>query len=128
LGGTTSDTPFSQRTPEESAFFTLVLVGAQIDNGGFSQFFTNSTGDLIAAAVAGAEHLGLAEHARLLCEASDPLFPDGVPHDHEERLKRWELLDDAADEAIEALDERWYALNDVLEERLHAYVSARSSL
>jgi Domain of unknown function (DUF4375) len=64
-----------QRTPEESAFFTLVLVGAEIDNGGFSQFFTNSTGDLIAAAVAGAEHFGLAEHARLLREASDDCFP-----------------------------------------------------
>jgi hypothetical protein len=36
-------------------------------------------------------------------------------------LAQWELLDDAIDEAIDALDERWYALNDVLEERLHTY-------
>ena len=80
-----------------------------------------SSGELIAEAVAGAEHFGLTEHARLLREASDQLFPDGVPIDHEERFAQWELLDDAADEAIDALDERWYALSDVLEGRLQAY-------
>ena len=115
------------RSPDEAAFFTLVLVGTEIDNGGFSQLFTNSTGDVINEAAAGAEHFGLVEHSRVLRNATDQLFPAGVPLDLETRLQQWDQLDDSADEVIEALDERWYALNDALEERLHAYVAGRAT-
>ena len=103
------------------------MVGAEIDNGGFSQFFTNSTGDLIEEAIAGAERFGLREHTQLLREASETLFPGGVPLDHEVRLRAWDELpdeDDDLDAQIEALDEQWSALNEVLEQRLHAYAKA----
>jgi hypothetical protein len=115
----------TQRDPDEAAFFSLVFVGAEIDNGGFSQVFTNSTGDLVGAAVAAADRFALPEHARVLREASAQLFPAGVPPDLASRLEQWEVLGDSADDVIQTLDERWYALADVLEERLHAYVTAR---
>jgi hypothetical protein len=119
----------AQRDPDEAAFFTLVLVGSQIDNGGFAQLFTNTTGDLVTEAIAGAERLGLTEHAQLLRAASEAAFPAGVPLDHEARLRAWEQIyderGDAGYEPIEALDERWYALSDALEQRLHAYAVSR---
>jgi hypothetical protein len=40
--------------PDEAAFFTLVLVGSEIDDGGFAQLFTNSAGDVFTDAIAGA--------------------------------------------------------------------------
>lgn len=86
----------------EAVFFTLVLVGAEIDNGGFSQFFTNSTGDLIEEATAGAEEFGLTEHAPLLREASDMLFPGGVPLEHEARLRAWDEMADEDGDAQKA--------------------------
>ena len=118
-------TDLAQRDPDEAAFFTLVLVDSEIDNGGFSQLFTNSTGDLTEEAVRGAERFGLPEHAELLRAASAELFPDGVALDQETRFGQWERLDDSADAAIESFDDRWYALDSVLEKRLHEYAQER---
>ena len=116
----------AERDPNEAAFFALILVDAEIGNGGFWQLFTNSTGDLTEQAIAGAERFGLGEHARLLRDASAALYPEGIPLDGEERLRLYDewVTEDrfpADEEAMEALDERWFALDDVLTQRLYAY-------
>jgi hypothetical protein len=116
----------SQRDPNEVAFFTLVLVGSEIDNGGLSALFTNSTGELVGEAIASAERFGLNEHVRVLRDASDRLFPGGVSLDHETRLQQWAQLSDADDDVIEAFDKRWYALDTALVQRLHTYAKTRT--
>ena len=113
---------------DERAFFTLVLCGAEIDNGGFAQLFTNSTGELIDEAIAGAERFRATRHAAILREAK-LIFPGGlVPRKHDERLALWEelceQLGDDLDERLTALDDRWYALDDDLERRLDAFARA----
>ena len=112
----------------DAAFFTLVLVNAEIVNGGFSQVLTNSTGALVEEAIVGAEGFGLIDHAALLREALETLFPDGVPLDDEARLLAWdELIDDDdgdLDPQLDAFDRRWYALSDELERRLYQYATA----
>jgi Domain of unknown function (DUF4375) len=122
------------RDQDEAAFFTLVLVAAEIDNGGFAQLFTNSTGELIGEAITGAHRFGLSEHARVLVDASGQLFPGGVPLDHKTRLQRWDDLihtiggPGAVDAALDALDARWYALADTLEQRLAVYAAGRADV
>jgi hypothetical protein len=117
------------RDPGERAFFTLVACGAQIDNGGVSQLFFNSTGELIYEVIAGAQHLGLERHAAILREATS-LFPGGiVPLDWDEREAAWNVLceqadtagDGELDERISALDQRWHALAEELATRLAAF-------
>ena len=93
----------SARDPDEAAFFSLVVVGSEIDNGGFAQLFTNSTGDLYADAIAGAGRFDLNEHARLLRDAGRDFFPGGVAADQWARLKRWE----AVAERRSSPDGRW---------------------
>ncbi len=120
----------AKRDADEAAFFALVLVGAEIDNGGFAQFFTNSTGDLYDAAVEGAKRFGLADHVRVLRDAGEGLFPNGVPREHQARLEAWEALDEReeeVDELLDRLDRRWYGLNETLTPRLHDYAKSRSS-
>jgi hypothetical protein len=99
-----------EREPDEAGFFALVLVGSEVDNGGFAQLFTNSTGDVVPQAIAGAERFGLTEHARLLRDAGNEFFPDGLPTDQPTRLRQWETIseDPSIDERLEQLDERWY--------------------
>jgi len=121
-------TDLSQRDPDEAAFFTLVLVGAEIDNGGFAQLFTNMTGDLIREAITGADRFALHQHSLVLRDASETLFPHGVPLDHAERLQAWGSTSEHADEQLEALDDRWFALDDLLERRLTEYAQAREPL
>jgi len=117
-----------ERDPDEAAFFALVLVGAEIENGGFAQLFTNSTGDIFPDAIEGAERFGLTDHARLLRDAESELFPDGVPADQRTRLQHWETLadDPSVDDRYDGLDPRWYALHDVLEQRLLEYARTRT--
>jgi Domain of unknown function (DUF4375) len=117
-----------RREAGERAYFALVLCGSEIDNGGFAQLFTNSTGALIDEAIAGAEHFEAREHAAVLREAK-LIFPRGVvPAGHRERLAVWEELcqqqGDELDERLGALDERWYALDTDLESRLGTYARA----
>src|SRR5919198_4764550 len=63
--------------PDERAFFTLVLCGAEIDNGGFAQLFTNSTGELIDEAGSPPPHLGTPADSRVLGGA-ERVFPRGI--------------------------------------------------
>jgi Domain of unknown function (DUF4375) len=60
--------------PDEAAFFTLVLVGSEIDDGGFAQLFTNSAGDVFTDAIAGADRFGLRITFALLRETGGEFF------------------------------------------------------
>jgi hypothetical protein len=54
---------------DEATFVALILVGSEIDNGGFAQLFTNSTTDVVPDTIAGAgprDQSPLAELARAL--------------------------------------------------------------
>jgi hypothetical protein len=104
------------RDPDEAAFFALVLVGSEIDNGGFAQLFTNSTADIFLDAVEGADRFGLRDHVRLLGDAGSEFFPDGVPLDQSTRLEMWRAMPDDpyVDVRLRRLDKRWYALDKLL--------------
>jgi hypothetical protein len=105
---------------------SLILCDGEIGNGRFAQLFTNSTGEIAILAIESAEWFNLNCHAGVLREAVD-LFPGGFTTDHEERLGRWEAIDEEAgaalDDRLGALDERWYALGDELERRLADFAS-----
>jgi hypothetical protein len=97
-------------TPDQRAVFALSWLDAEVNNGGFHQFFFNPTGALAAEALGGARLLGLDQHAAIIEDAFSE-FPNGaVPEDFDERLAAHEDLSDEAAERIALCDERWYAL------------------
>jgi hypothetical protein len=103
----------ADRDPDEQAFVVLVMCGGEIDNGGFAQLFTNSTGELANVAIASAERFGLDRHAALLRDAV-ALFPgNAFPTDFDHRYEQWNVLceqmGDELDARLETLDQRWYA-------------------
>jgi hypothetical protein len=109
------------RDPDERAFLALAACGAEIDNGGFGQVFTNSSGDLVEIAAEGADHFGLHRHADLL-RGAIAFFPGGVVGSADDRLERWESMPGRAgadlDSRLQALDEQSYDLEADLERRL----------
>jgi hypothetical protein len=60
--------------PDEAAFFTLVLVGSEIDNGGFAQLFTNSAGDVFYGRHRRRRSFRPTDHVRLLRETGGEFF------------------------------------------------------
>ena len=98
--------PFSV---QQRAVFALMWYIAEVDNGGHSQFYSNSTGIVWADAMRGFEMLGIPE-AKNIIEESASLFRPKPSFDREERNKSMELLDPD----FEDLDSRFYKLDSTI--------------
>lgn len=86
-------------TSVQMALWAIANADGQICNGGFSQFFYNSYGELAHEALAGFELLGLPQYADILREAYAVFPGQSIPKDREERVAILEALtmaDDAA--------------------------------
>lgn len=79
--------------------------GAEVENGGHAQFFSNSTGIVWKDALAGLETIGLEAHAAVL-RAATQVLGGNPPLDRKPR----EALLDAMDGDFEDLDDRFAAL------------------
>lgn len=92
--------------------YTTWWLEAEVNNGGFNQYFWNSAGRFAKEALAGFERLGATEHAALVAEA--------IAIEAEERSAQQKHKDAGTVEAFSesyetsrlgALDERFYALS-----------------
>jgi hypothetical protein len=96
---------------------------AEVNNGGFHQYFFNSAGDHTAAALHGLEQIGALAAAALVKEACR-LFPEGQPHS--DRSQRQLQLDTISESAFDGIDRRFFAYPDPIGDLLLAY--AKKSL
>ncbi len=110
--------PPPQLTDPEQVFICIWQLEAEVNNGGFSQYYSNSAGDLALEAPGALEAIGALHTANIVRSAND-LFPGGPPRD---RDAREELLERMPENAFEALDDRFYAYEDDLSLLLYEYV------
>lgn len=110
--------------PEKTYYAVSCLIG-EVYNGGFDQFFSNSSGDLYGLALDGLFELGAEKSAGLLVQAKEVLFGDRpVPVD---RSKRLDLMPTVANnshpawEKLDSLDRAFYEDSDQLAEKCMAY-------
>jgi Domain of unknown function (DUF4375) len=106
------DPRLEQATPGQRAAYALVWTESEVSNGGFEQYFWNSTGMLHDDAIAGARLIDARDVERVLRDAA-ALFPDGRAP--ESRVARQEALDDLSPENKEQLgrlDDRFFSLLD----------------
>lgn len=95
--------------PRASAFlFAAHFCQSEICNGGFHQFFSNSTGVLAPEAVEGFREIGQGQVAALL-EKGMSLFANAYPRDRNERQERLERIPKSS---LDALDNVFYSLID----------------
>jgi hypothetical protein len=92
-------------TRAQAMLFCSHFCQSEICNGGFGQFFSNSTGVLAPEAVEGFNAIGMPKCAAIVSEAMI-LFGTQYPRERETRAAR---LDSLAVEAFEAYDDRFYA-------------------
>ncbi|KAF1052328.1 MAG: hypothetical protein GAK43_01986 [Stenotrophomonas maltophilia] len=110
---------------EQQYYAVSVLVG-EVYNGGFDQYFGNSSGEHYANACAGLRELGAVQTLALLEEAKHALFADApVPSDQGQRQLQMPTYTDPPDEVcsatLDALDTRFYADSEQLDARLLAH-------
>ena len=100
-------------TPGQRALLAAHWTVAEVCNGGFDQYFINSTGDLAFEARAGFERIEAIKTAQLL-DRVFKAFPGGsVPRNRDDRIELLEGVDDdERDQLFESLDQEFYSLMD----------------
>src|SRR5262245_54322172 len=108
-------------SPENRWFFAVFELEGEVYNGGFDQYFTNSSGDRYEHAVTGLQAMGATESLALLLAAKELLFGSNpVPGSQAERF---EWMDDMRsvnrdlDHRLDHLDEQFWKHADGLREQ-----------
>ena len=114
---------FAGLTEPERVFLCVWSLEAEVNNGGFSQFFENSAGDHASATAGALRSVGAPEMAALVERAMKPFGPGGPPADRGERQRALSALPASARERWGELDKEFYTLASP-EQGLRALVDA----
>jgi len=85
----------------ELKFLEVYALVGEIGNGGFSQYFDNSSGDNAEIALAGLREIG-ADNAADITERAMAVFPDGKPP--EDRYERQEIMEQMNEDCFRVWD------------------------
>ncbi|MCA9955580.1 MAG: DMP19 family protein [Ardenticatenaceae bacterium] len=122
-------TPIFHSAPEKlsNEEKTIVFIEAlerEINNGGFSQFFFNSSGDFVAETVAALKTIGSTIFLELL-ETAIAQFPDSyVPKNQSEREDIIDRIEDDASPVWQKLEAKFYRHEENIYDLMLAYISA----
>lgn len=103
----------------ERVFFITQTVEQEVNNGGFSQFFFNSSGDFSNEMVEAFTKIGALKTAEI-CRKALTVFDGPVPVGREEREALLEHLD--CDDVFGECDDAFFEYEDNLEELNNAYI------
>ena len=104
-------------------YLTLWQLDAEVFNGGFSQYYFNSSGGLAAFAVEAANAVGAAQLAGIIQKAN-ALFGEKGPH--HDRNMRMEQLSKIDLEALDKLNTPYYECSERLSELLPRFVATHA--
>lgn len=101
-------------TEPQIQFYYNQCLEREINNGGFNQYFINSSGDFAHQTIQSLIAIGASTTADILQKAIDQ-FPDKkVPQNREERIELVEQIEETANEVWEELDEQFFEYQDDL--------------
>ena len=109
-------------TPAEKVFLRVWNLEAEVNNGGFNQYYQNSAGDHALETPAALREIGASEAASLVESANQVFGPTGPSRDRDERTRALEQLGKSATDALGTLDTRFYEYPDNLSDLLRRYV------
>jgi hypothetical protein len=109
-------------SPAERVFLCVWNIEAEVNNGGFEQFYINSAGDNALETPIALREIGATQAAAIAEEANNLFGPSGPPADRDARTQALESLGNTATDALNALDARFYEYPDNLEDLLRQFV------
>jgi uncharacterized protein DUF4375 len=118
---------FGNLSEPEKIYYSVALLRNEINNGGFHQYFFNSSGSYYDHAERGLLLLGSTQTLELLRQAKEIVFPTiSVPVDTETRRDLLPALEPDAPtpewfRRLDELDQQFYASPDDVTPRLKAY-------
>lgn len=105
---------FSKLTDQQKLFYLNQNLEREINNGGFNQYFCNSSGDNAHETILSLKAIGADKTADILQKAIDQFPNKTVPKDRDERTELVEQIEEVADEVWSDLDQKFYEYEDDL--------------
>jgi len=118
-----SEQGFSGLSYANQLFYASRLLAGAVYNGGFHQYFHDSTADYYSFAVEGLQAIGAIESKELLQRAKQILFPDRpVPTSQKDRwIYITELGEEQQVQYLNVLDEKFWTDPDGFDERMDQF-------
>ena len=115
---------FDSLSEHEKLYYAVGLLQLEVYNGGFDQYFVNTSSSHYQYAEKGLTALGATDTLDLLHQAKEMLFP-GTPVPEDAQTRRQALRGDAEgmrlNPKLDALDHRYWADPEELDSRLRAF-------
>jgi hypothetical protein len=115
---------FDAVAPEVQAAYCIHRLEAEVNNGGFHQFFLNSSGEYVRETLQALAAIGAVATHALLERAVAIGFPEGYPADAQQHQESLADFDDVAD-ALNPLDLAFFEYPEPLEELVNDYLAAK---
>lgn len=109
-------------SPAERVFLCVWNLEAEVNNGGFAQFYINSAGDNARETPVALREIGAMQAAAIAEEGNNLFGPSGPPADRDARAAALERMGKGATDALNALSASFYKYPDNLEELLRAFI------
>ena len=118
---------FQKLTKPEQVFVCVWELEAEVNNGGFEQYYHNSSGDNADKNVAALQLIGANLTADLVKQANEVFGKSGMPTKRTERQQRIEELSEAQKEVWSNLDSKFFQYPNNLTELLYDFVMKNRS-
>ena len=115
---------FEELSAAEKVFMTIWGLEADVNNGGFSQYYFNTSGDQAKHAPGALRAIGANAMAAIVEQANAHFGAGGPPADRDQRQDALEALGDKPEAAWDELSGQFQNYPDDLTELLYAYVQA----
>lgn len=109
-------------TVPQRHYYAVFMLDAEVCNGGFSQYFFNSSGDDWRDALAGLEAMGSKERLAIFREALAKFGATGPSGDREKRMGQLAKIANAEEKLFDKYDSRYYASTEVIDVMVMRYV------
>lgn len=120
--------PFKEQMAEltkgQRAIYATTWCDAEVDNGGFHQFFSNSTGMLGPETVEGFRLIGMEDSAKAVEAVIAWAKFDPYPRERKERQTRMPDYDSNKKKWNDEFSDQFYAANEGMEAKQAAYIRA----
>ena len=113
---------FENLNEEEKNFLYLEILEAEINNGGFDQYFFNSSGDYAIEALEALKKVGAFKTAKIVEEAYSHFPENPIPKDNEKRQEILVAIDLKVSEKWKLLEDEFYSNDENIGELVLSYV------
>jgi hypothetical protein len=118
-------TGFDSLSYPEKVLHHVYWLESEINNGGFEQYFSNSSGDYALDTPEALDEIGAHQTANLVRKAID-LFPGGAPsRDRQPRVEKLNSIDEITITRFGEFDSEFFEYHDPLEELQVKYMLAK---